>query len=481
MLMVLLLGAALGAAAQPRPPAVAGRFYPASPKALAALVSRHLKDAPVAKLSGEITALLVPHAGLEFSGFTAARAYKLLQPGQFDTVVVFGTCHTKQMDGAAIFPGDYATPDGVMPTDQAFARELIKAEPRFQFDAAAHKKEHSIEVQLPYLRRRLGPKAKLVAIVTNTQDLETSRALGRALAEVSRGKRALLIASSDLSHYPQGGLADAADKSTLEALATLDAAYFWLTNRFLLNREIPHLAVTYCGEAAVTAVLVAARALGADRFELLGRINSGDVVSERDYNHVVGYAAAAFTRGDGGPPAMPGMLDAEERKALLALARKSFDQPGAPRGPAAPSLSAMPRLNLPGGLFVSVYDKKGELRGCMGFASPQESVAESATRFGAAVRGDPRFGTLAAGDAKLELSLLSVPRPGTLDQVAPGLGVILELEGREGVFLPSVWESIKERESFLGELCLQKLQAQSDCWKRPEAKLKLFSAETVSE
>ncbi|MDE2238017.1 MAG: AmmeMemoRadiSam system protein B, partial [Elusimicrobia bacterium] len=279
-LLTILAAAALPALGGTRRiPAVAGRFYPSNPRSLGALVSRELAAAPVVVLppKARIVALLVPHAGLAYSGRIAARAFKLLRRGRFDHVVIVGTCHYKELAGAALYPGDYGVPGAYLPFDSALAAALMKATPLIREDAAAHRKEHSIEVEVPFLRRMLGG-VPTTALVMNTEDLDTARAVGLALARVCRNRRVLLVASSDLSHYPSGGVADAVDATTLAALSSLDPAYFWLTNRFLMSRAIPDLAVTYCGEGAVTAVLTAARELGANRLRVLGRINSGDVV-----------------------------------------------------------------------------------------------------------------------------------------------------------------------------------------------------------
>lgn len=401
-------------AASERAPEVAGQFYPASPKALLSLVDRYLK-LPSPSVPGETVALLVPHAGLEFSGAASARAYKLIPKGKFDSVIILGSGHRKALAGASLYPGAYSAPGFKAAYDQDLAQTLLAASPLITEDAAAHEKEHAIEVHIPFIVRRLGP-VKIVALIINTQDLEVSRTVGMAIASACRGKKVLLIASSDLSHYPSGKDADAVDKTTLESLKFLDPAYFWLTNRLILNRNVPHLKVSYCGEAAVTAVLAAARELGANAVQVLDRINSGDVVSERTYNHVVGYASAAFLKVPGKAPPRALSLSDGEKKELLAAARKSIEEFFIHGRHSPIGLSADPLLNLPAAAGVSLKSADGRLRGRAGDESPQESLLESVARnaISAAVY-DANFKPLSAGelkDARLEIFISTAPNQG---------------------------------------------------------------------
>lgn len=480
---LLTLLAALILAAEPavRAPAAARQFYPAKPKELAALVERELAAVPAPELPADakVLALLVPHAGLEYSGTTAARAFKALKKGDFDSVLLLGTAHYKELEGAALYPGQYWPG---LPYDAALAKALLAASPLIKADAAAHKKEHSIEVELPFVEKTLG-KIPMAALILNTQDLESARQLGHAIAKAVAGKRVLIVASSDQSHYPSGGIGDAVDRSTLLALETLDPAYFWLSNRFLMNRGLPHLAVTYCGEGAVTAMLTAAKDLGATRARTLAHINSGDVVSEREYNHVVGYAAAVVTSEGGAPaPARPPLSD-KTKAQLLRTVRQVAGEAALGRKAAAP-LSANAVLNLPAAVFVTLRDKKGGLRGCVGSVEPQDSLLEAVARYAAAAAtSDGRFKPLTAEEAKdvkAEVSVLSPLRAvKDASEIKPGDGVSLDADGKTGVFLPDVWKDLPKKDDFLSELCVQKAGLKKDCWKN--ATVKVFSADTFSD
>ena len=413
-LLTAALAAAAGwaAAAGPvRPPAGAGQFYPPKARDIRALVDRELAAAMPEKLSAgaKLVAVLVPHAGLEYSGPVAARAFALVKKGDFDEVIVVATSHYKELEGAALYPGAYGTPEGAMPYDETLAKRLLAGSPLIKANASAHKKETSIEVEVPFLRRALGP-VPLVGLLMNTQDLETSRQIGRAIAKASAGRRVLLVASSDQSHYPSGGVADAVDGTTLLSLRSMDPAYFWLTNRLLLNRGIPNLAVTYCGEGAVMAVMEAARAAGADGARVLGRLNSGDVVSERDYNHVVGYAAVAFLKGGAAQPD-PLTLSPAQKKRLLVAAREVL---AAGCRAANVPLSSDAVFDLPAAVAVRLRAADGSLRGESAAARPEESLLEEVVRRTAAAAAGPK--PVSADEAarlKIELTVRGPSKPPT--------------------------------------------------------------------
>lgn len=473
----LLLLAASSWAAEPRAPAVAGRFYPADPKELASVVDAHMEAAGKTNVPGRVVAVLAPHAGLVYSGALAAKALSAARGLDPDVVVVLGTGHTKPLEGAALYPGDYATPEGVFRYDAALAKKLFSLSGRIKADAGAHKREHSIEVVLPYIRR-VAPKARLVALVLNTQSLEPAREVGRAVAEALEGRKALIVVSADLSHYPPQDVAEAVDGATLEAAAGLDPALFWLANRLLLTRGLKTLAVAWCGEAAMTAALEAAARLGARSLRVLARSDSSQTA--RDDTRVVGYAAAAFTTAE---PLLPPHSQAE-RAELLKLARASIEAWLKTGKRKIGDLHRMARLNAPAAVFVSLKDAKGALRGCIGGLRPEAPLHEAVTRaaVSAAVE-DPRFKPVTAEELPkltVEVSILSPRRRASAEDVEPGDGVVVERDGRSGVFLPEVWEQIPGKEEFLGELCSQKAGLERDCWKDSRTRLFAFETERIN-
>lgn len=470
-----------------RPPAVAGQFYPAEEKALSDLVEGYLKTAEgeaVSVKSADLVAVLAPHAGLEFSGATAAKAFRLLEPGRWDSVIVVGTGHYKGVAGAALYPGDYGTSEGWVPYDKTLAQRLMEASPLIAADPAAHEKEHSIEVELPFLKRRLG-NFKLAALVMNTQDLETARAVGRAIAKAVKGRRVLLVASSDLSHYPPADVAKAVDRATLKALESLDPEYFWLANRLVMKRGLKNLSVSYCGESAVAAVMEAAKELGAAEVKVLARSNSYDAAPRAGKERVVGYAAAAFVKPRGKKARAESDLPERDKDELLKLARRSIaDYLSTGRLPEA-GFYGDPAFNLPAAVFVTLR-RDGALRGCIGTLSAQESLAESVVRNAvASAVDDPRFKPVTAAELpelRIEISVLSAAQPARgAGEIRKGDGVILEQGEHSGVFLPQVWEQIADKEDFLAELCGQKAGLPRDCYKDPRTKIKVFAARAFEE
>jgi hypothetical protein len=477
LLLALLLPAALQAG--DRAPAVAGAFYPADPVELSRAVDSALAKAETsAILRHRPLALVVPHAGYEYSAPVAAAGYRTVS-GAYDTVVVIGAAHRARVEAAGLYSrGAFLTPLGRVPVDENLAARLVKDSPAlFQDQPEAHRGEHSIEVQLPFLIKRLKPGWKLLPLLMNTDDSAVSVRVGEALAAALKGRKALIVASSDLSHYPPAAVAEKVDWATLGALASLDPDFFRLANRVLLERGEPGLDTTWCGEAAVIAAMSAAKALGADRAEVLRYENSGSAPAG-DRRRVVGYAAVALVRSGKRRPADLS-LEEEQKQSLLALARDTVLAGTQGRRP-RPQLSPDPSLNLPAAVFVTLKER-GQLRGCIGTTEPRATLrdAVASAAYSAAFQ-DHRFSPVAKEEVPrlhFEVSILSSARPvKDAAAVAPKThGVILSQGGRSGLFLPQVWEQIPGKEDFLGELCEQKAGLPRSCWKDPKTRLAVFT------
>lgn len=270
-----------------RKAAVAGSWYPGSAEALAAAVDRHLAavvDAPPAPR--DLVALVAPHAGLMYSGPVAAYSYRLLRGRAVDLIVLVGPSHYVGFDGVAIDrSGGFATPLGVAHIDLECAEALMQASPIVHEHPPAHAREHSLEMQLPFTRR-LAPAAKIVPLVVGRQTADTARALGDALGAVLKGRNALVVASTDLSHYHDAATAARLDGVVIDHVSRLDPDGL----QRALDVE-PHHA---CGGGATVAVMHAARLLGADKAVILKYADSGDVSGDK--SSVVGYLAAAIGR-----------------------------------------------------------------------------------------------------------------------------------------------------------------------------------------
>src|SRR5436309_2430827 len=176
--------------------AVAGTWYPGSSGALAAALDRHLARTS-RDVAGELVALIAPHAGLMYSGPVAAHAYRLLRGRRFDVAVLVGPSHFVGFDGVAVVPsGGFETPFGVAAIDEPTAAELTAASPLVREHPAAHAREHSLEMQLPFLQH-LAPGTPIVPLLMGNQSGGTVKALADALTSELRGRSALLIATND--------------------------------------------------------------------------------------------------------------------------------------------------------------------------------------------------------------------------------------------------------------------------------------------
>lgn len=265
--------------------AVAGSWYPGSADALASEVDRHLEAASPGLPRGTIRGLVAPHAGLMYSGPVAAWAYRAVQDDPFEVAVLVGPSHRLGFEGVALYPrGAWDTPLGPAPiAEDAAAAILAAGSPAVHASEAAHAREHSLEMQLPFLRRVL-PATPIVPLLMGLQTPETIAALGSALAVALEGRRALLVASSDLSHYMDSRAAARMDRQVLDLVAAFDDE-----GLVRLLRTRPDHA---CGGGPLESVMRAARALGARAARVLRYGDSGD--TSGDKSAVVGYMAAAF-------------------------------------------------------------------------------------------------------------------------------------------------------------------------------------------
>jgi len=274
-----------------REPAVAGMFYAGSGPELEGQIEwcyRHeLGPGSVPRLNSrgprEITAVVVPHAGYLYSGPVAAHAFKeLAEEGLPDTAIILGPNHTGYGYPVSMWTGGgWNTPLGTVEVDQELTRELLGGV--IGADETAHLHEHSIEVQLPWLQH-LHMAVKIVPIAMLAQDLETARAVGRAISAV--GGNAIIIASSDFTHYEPYAVAAQKDSSLIEAVVALDEEE--------LYRRCERLDCTMCGYGPVASAIVATKEMKAGRASLLKYATSGD--TSGDFSRVVGYASIALRR-----------------------------------------------------------------------------------------------------------------------------------------------------------------------------------------
>ncbi|MBN2508133.1 MAG: AmmeMemoRadiSam system protein B [Verrucomicrobia bacterium] len=485
-----------------RPPAVAGLFYPNDPEALKSAVDRCLAAAPTRVIPG-VRALICPHAGYEYSGPTAACAYRQVAGRPFDTVIILAASHYAWFNGVSVPATDaYETPLGRVPVS-ASARELAARPPfvleprcavqRPSWAAMAPRTapaagedtpetwEHSVEVEVPFLQRALGSFAILPVVFGRADPAGVARALAPRVDDST-----LVVVSTDLSHFHGYDEARALDRQTLQWICALDTAAL----------EAPGAEERACGRMAVLTLMHLARLKGW-KAHLLDYRNSGDTAGDK--RRVVGYAAVAFA--DAAPPAGAGAagdrpsgggFQAAERAFLLGLARQTLECVTAGRSVSDLPAGAVPEAcRAAKGCFVTLT-KSGQLRGCIGNILPAcplyRAVIDNACN--AALR-DTRFAPVTSaevGALRIEVSVLTMPQPLTfsspddlLAKLQPGRdGVLLKIGERGATFLPHVWEQLPEKTQFLSHLAAKAGCAPS-AWRGKDVAVSVYHAEAFGE
>jgi len=262
-----------------RPPAVAGMFYPALAEELTGTLRGLLGALPEGPL---LRGVIAPHAGYAYSGATAAQAYARLSGGGYDTVVVIAPSHREYFEGVTVYPGRaYSTPLGEVPLDAELREALTRSTPFVRSSVAGHGAEHAVEVHLPFLQHVLG-EFRFLPLVIGHQTKEVCFGLGAALSALLAGRRALVVASTDLSHFRED-----AEARRMDALVLADVGAF---DPRALMAHLEEGAAEACGGGPAVAALTALKGLGATRCEVVGYATSADVTG--DSRSVVGYMSA---------------------------------------------------------------------------------------------------------------------------------------------------------------------------------------------
>ena len=475
-------------------PNVAGAFYPDNPVELSKTIDGFLKNASPGVLGGEVFALISPHAGYGYSGQTAAYGYKLIQGKPYKTVVIIGPSHYFGFSGVSVYPeGVFRTPLGDVAIDKEFAQKLLYREKDIIFEPAAFKKEHSVEVQLPFLQKVL-TGFKIVPIVMGDCSLVTCQKLAGLLKEAIASRNdVLVVASTDMYHGYDYTEAEAIDGATLSCLKNMDSEglYYGLREgKFQL-----------CGGFGVVSVFILAKELGHNTLKVLNYTNSAFVTGRKLKGlWTVGYTSCAIdtdnplsksnTRetGDIQYKEKEGhaMLSKAERKRLLEIARNSIET-YLKTGNKLKVAETDPVLLKKMGAFVTLHSH-GNLRGCIGNMVGSEPIYLTVRDMAVeAAVGDPRFPAVKASeleDIEIEISALSpLERVDSADKIQLGIhGVIVKKGFRSGVFLPQVaTETGWSKEEFLSQLCAQKAGLSPDAWKDKSTELYVFTAEVFSE
>ncbi|MFA5159654.1 MAG: AmmeMemoRadiSam system protein B [Candidatus Omnitrophota bacterium] len=480
-----------------RKAAVAGEFYPRDKVPLEKYVDALLRQADPPKIKEPIRAIMVPHAGYVYSGPVAAYAYKELEGRNFKTVILMANSHTEWFNGISVYKkGSFETPLGIVSIDEEKTSKLLTLSSKILDRPRTHEEEHALEVQLPFLQRVL-KDFKIVPLLFGSDEPELSKVLADALKKIVDDKT-LIVASTDMSHYPSYDDATSTDRETLQAIHTgqLDTLDAMLKQH--VEKGIPNAETFLCGVSGVRTVLRLSQTLGPTVPVFLKYENSGDSPAG-DKNRVVGYGAVAFvaqqsTTPNASPPAAVEKKSAtdeegmtpQEKKELLGIARSTVESYVQTKK--IPAFSpASPALRRPRGVFVTLKET-GQLRGCIGrfdSSGPLYLIVQQMA-ISAALQ-DPRFTPVSAdelGQLEYEISVLSpLKKVKTADEIKLGKhGVQVSKGLYHGVFLPQVaTETGWSKEKFLSELCSQKAGLPENCWKDPGVDLQVFTADVFSE
>lgn len=475
-----------------RPPAVAGGFYPADPGELQGMIDDELaKVTSLPEVDGQIIAIIVPHAGLVYSGPVAAYSYKLLEGSGIDKVILCGPSHRYGFQGVSVYgPGvKWQTPLGVVDCNDKLCQRLIDFDPSISVIPEAQSREHSLEVQLPYLQTVLG-NFTLVPAEMGYQSPATIEVLGKALSSLPFDRKTVLVASSDWQHYKSALAGWQFDSLGIECVKSLDPDR--------LEKYLESDKTEACGGGPIVSVMRAAIAHGANRVKILKHGDSGDITGDK--SSVVGYLAAVlYKAGDksSDPPESSEMktstpeqlpdrfrLSDADKSELLHIARESIKE--YLKSGKSPKFDVSPDLQKPGAGFVTL-EKSDNLRGCIGYTEAimplYQTISDCAIK--AAVQ-DYRFPPVKAPELDslhIEISVLTpLQKVSSLDEIEVGRDGLMISKGRNrGLLLPQVaTEYGWNREEFLMQTC-RKAGLSVDAYKSPDAVIYKFQAVIFGE
>jgi AmmeMemoRadiSam system protein B/AmmeMemoRadiSam system protein A len=474
--------------ARVRKSAVAGSFYPGDPGALRNDLDALLANAAGVTPPGRPIVLVEPHAGYVYSGTVAAHGYKLLEHTGIGTVVVISPSHREYFPFLSVFDGDaYETPLGVVPVDKRLSWDIVKADELLRSSGRGHIQnrladgEHALEVQLPFLQAVLD-KFQIVPVVMGDQSWEACRVLGDALGPLLKRPDALVVASSDLSHFYPYDVAKQMDDTFLDLLKRMDPWH--------LYESVKRKSCEACGAGPVIAAMIAAQHVDSATCRVLATANSGDVTG--DHDRVVGYASAVIFEPNRHAREELDRKDYNEvnvgkteRAYLLESARRSIETAlGIDHG--SPPSCDSPLLEQRHGAFVTLK-LNNRLRGCIGAVEPQKSVRDVIADVAmAAAFNDHRFKRLSARELEhlyIEISILSpLHRIRDPREIEIGRhGLVVRRGKSSGLLLPQVaeehgWDAIE----FL-ELTCEKASLPRDAWKDEATRIYVFAATVFGE
>jgi len=451
-------------------PSAAGTFYPSDEKTLKEMVDGFLVRAEGQPVEGKLIALISPHAGYQFSGQVAAYAYKHLAGRDIKTIILIGPSHYASFTGVSVYTkGSMKTPLGNIKINERIAGSLINEKANVSFYPDAFAKEHSLEVQLPFLQQVL-KNFKIVPIVVGSPTRESFEFLKEKLTELLRkDEKTIIIASTDLSHYHDYNTALLKDKKITDAIERMSLED---VERYLMTGE-----GEMCGGYPVLFAMAVAKGLGATNGLLFKYANSGDVTGDKSRVadstlRVVGYAAIGLYKS---------ALTKEEKGQLLSLAKNTIVN-YVSHGKTPDVEIKDPKLAANGATFVTIK-RNNNLRGCIGNLQPVMPLYRSVIMNAVSASSrDPRFSPMTREELKdmeVEISILSPFEPlRDIKQIEIGKHGLFLVKGQNsGLLLPQVptefgWDT----KTFLEQLSL-KAGLSKDAWK--DAELFSFTAEII--
>ena len=459
---------------QIRPATQANRFYTGNPQELSQEVDSFLALHKNMPIYDSVRAIIVPHAGYYFSGNVAASAYMSIPNDKpFKRIFLLGPSHHEWLDGASVnTEADYyATPLGNVKVDVETAQNLTESNSVFSYYPKAHDREHCLEVQLPFLQRRLGNVPPIVPIIISTNDFGKLKQIAEVLKPYFNEEN-LFIISSDFSHYPSYEDAYEVDALTGKAIETgkVDEFIAALEKNAVSGKH--NLATSACGELAI-ATLMLMMDTNCEVIHLMYQ-NSGDI-DHHDHSRVVGYHAFAVVRTSGKAFSLSG----DEKRMLKKIAYESIKD--SLEGKGISHLSHLTdNLLAKCGAFVSLH-KQNRLRGCIGHFGEDfplhEIVAEMAR---AAAFEDPRFVPVSheeLDDIDIEISVLTpMRRIQSLDEFEMHRhGIYIRKGYRSGTFLPQVADEVNwTKEEFVSHCAQDKAGLGWEGWR--DAELYVYEA-----
>ncbi len=463
-----------------RYPAVAGSFYPAEKDQLEKILEALFQKAKSFRADQKPRVLIVPHAGIIYSGKVAASAFSLLKGKNYQRVILLGASHYYFFQEAAIDDSSFwETPLGQVPLDKNLIQFLLKNSKNISLNSQVHRPEHDLEVEVIFLQKVLS-SFKIVPILVSQPTKETIEELAKKLEE-KFDHQTLLVVSTDLSHYPKGEIAKLVDKKTIEVILNGDPLFFEKKVSEIEEKFASEIETAICGVSAVRVGLTFGKLLGIEKYQLIDYQHSGEVSG--DNSSVVGYAAIGGFKKSLSSSLK--ILDKEEQKQALKIARGAIESQLNGKNFQLPITRN--HLGEKGyGVFVTLKTK-GQLRGCIGRIVGDEPLEILIKKMALeSAFSDPRFPSLTPSELKdleIEITILSpLKKIDSYQEIRLGRdGVVIERGWQRAVFLPQVAEETDwDLERFLSALC-QKGGMEENCYLDKKIRIFIFQTQIIKD